>query len=140
MVELYCYKIKVNKVSDGDTIEATIDVGFNIALMNKFIRLAGINTPEIRSKNPKLKEIAERSRNFLEGWFKKADYIILCSKSKQEDKYGRLLGEIIIGVENNEFNINELLIKEKLAIEYNGSKKLTEEEMLKALCFEKKEF
>ena len=48
---MYTYKAKLQRVVDGDTIDATIDLGFDI-FVKKRIRFAGINAPERWSRNP----------------------------------------------------------------------------------------
>ena len=47
---MYTYKIKLDRVVDGDTIDAEIDLGFDIKV-KKRIRFMGINAPESRTKD-----------------------------------------------------------------------------------------
>ena len=47
---MYTYKAKLDRVVDGDTIDANIDLGFDITI-HKRIRLAGIDTPESRTRD-----------------------------------------------------------------------------------------
>ena len=60
---MYVYKAKLDRVVDGDTVDANIDLGFDISI-NKRIRLAGIDTPETRTRNKeeKVKGLASKSR------------------------------------------------------------------------------
>ena len=44
------YKIKLDRVVDGDTIDAHIDLGFDVSI-KKRIRFMGINTPESRTRD-----------------------------------------------------------------------------------------
>ena len=51
---MYRYKAKVLDVYDADTCTLLIDVGFNIHLKEK-VRLLGIDTPEIKTRNKREK-------------------------------------------------------------------------------------
>jgi micrococcal nuclease len=122
---MYTYKIKLDRVIDGDTIDAEIDLGFNVSI-KKRIRFAGINTPESRTRDleEKARGLAakERLKDILEG----ANTIQL--NSHGVGKYGRCLGELHVDVvDGKDFltlvNVNELLIKEGHAVEYNGGKR-----------------
>ena len=48
---MYEYKSRIIKVVDGDTVDVDIDLGFDIVLSNQRIRLAGIETPESRTRD-----------------------------------------------------------------------------------------
>ena len=122
---MYTYKIKLDRVIDGDTIDAEIDLGFDVSI-KKRIRFMGINTPESRTRDleEKAKGLAAKDRlsNLLEG----ANTIEL--KSHGVGKYGRCLGELNIDVVDGKegvtmTNVNELLIKEGHAVEYHGGKR-----------------
>ena len=97
---MYTYKIKLDRVVDGDTIDANIDLGLDVSI-KKRIRFAGINTPESRTKDleEKARGLAakDRLKNLLEG----ANEIQL--KSHGVGKYGRCLGELHIDVANSEY-------------------------------------
>ena len=122
---MYTYKIKVVKVVDGDTIDAEIDLGFDIKT-KKRIRFAGINTPESRTRDleEKAKGLAakDRVKQLLDG----CDNIQL--NSHGIGKFGRCLGEILLDrVDGQEKltleSLNELLISEGHATEYFGGKR-----------------
>jgi micrococcal nuclease len=122
---VYIYKIKLDRVVDGDTIDAHIDLGFDVSV-KKRIRFMGINTPESRTRDleEKARGLAakDRVKQLLEG----ADVIQL--ESHGVGKYGRCLGELSIDVVDGKqgltlVNINELLIKEGHAVEYHGGKR-----------------
>ena len=122
---MYTYKIKLDRVVDGDTIDAYIDLGFDISV-KKRIRFMGINTPESRTRDleEKARGLAakDRLKNLLEG----TKTIQL--KSHGIGKYGRCLGELHIDIVDGQDKItlesvNELLIKEGHAVEYHGGKR-----------------
>jgi len=124
-VEKYIYKGKLERVVDGDTIDAMIDVGFN-TWVRKRIRYMGIDTWESRTRDldEKKKGLAAKARNkeLLEEVSSKSGYFRL--KSHGVGKYGRVLGEIFI-MDNNgkQYSINETLKTEGHAYEYHGGKK-----------------
>ena len=124
-MEKYIYRAKLERVVDGDTIDALIDVGFDI-WVKKRIRYKGIDTWESRTRNldEKKKGLAAKDRNkeLLEEISSKPGYFRL--KSYGVGKYGRVLGEIfILDKKDNPININETLIKEGHAYVYEGGKK-----------------
>ena len=122
---MYTYNIELLRVVDGDTIDAKIDLGFDVSI-KKRVRFLGVNTPECRTKDleEKAKGLAakDRVKQLLEG----CNRIQL--KSHGVGKYGRCLGELSIDtVDGKEsltmVNVNELLIKEGHAVEYHGGKR-----------------
>ena len=122
---MYTYKIDVLRVIDGDTIDANIDLGFDVSI-KKRVRFMGVNTPESRTRDleEKARGLAakDRVKQLLEG----CDNIKLTSHGV--GKYGRCLGELFIDtVDGKECltleSINELLIKEGHAVEYHGGKR-----------------
>tara|TARA_R100000458_G_C8181291_1_gene178251 strand:- start:335 stop:748 length:414 start_codon:yes stop_codon:yes gene_type:complete len=124
-MEKYIYRGKLERVVDGDTIDALIDVGFDI-WVKKRIRYKGIDTWESRTRNldEKKKGLAAKARNkeLLEKVSSKPGYFRL--KSYGVGKYGRVLGEIFIqDNEGNQFSINNKLINEGHAYVYEGGAK-----------------
>tara|TARA_R100000322_G_scaffold114738_1_gene73724 strand:- start:82 stop:483 length:402 start_codon:yes stop_codon:yes gene_type:complete len=124
-MEKYNYRAKLVKVVDGDTIDALIDVGFDI-WVKKRIRYKGIDTWESRTRNLEEKKLGlaakERNRQLLEEVSNKSGFFRL--KSYGVGKYGRVLGEIFIMDENdNTICINNQLISEGHAYVYDGGKK-----------------
>ncbi len=124
-MEKYIYRAKLERVVDGDTIDALIDVGFDIWI-KKRIRYMGIDTWESRTRDldEKAKGLAAKARNkeLIEKVSSKPGYFRL--KSHGVGKYGRILGEIFIqDSEGNQYSINEQLIKEGHAYVYEGGKK-----------------
>ena len=122
---MYTYKIKLDRVVDGDTIDAEIDLGFDIKV-KKRVRFMGINAPESRTKDleEKARGLAakDRVKQLLEG----CENITL--KSHGVGKFGRCLGEIMLDmIDGNQkltlVSLNELLIKEGHAKEYHGGKR-----------------
>ena len=124
-MEKYIYRGKLERVVDGDTIDALIDVGFDIWI-KKRIRYSGIDTWESRTRDlaEKAKGLEAKARNkeLLMEVSSKSGYFRL--KSFGVGKYGRVLGEIYIeDAEGKQYNINETLISEGHAYIYEGGKK-----------------
>ena len=124
-MEKYIYRGKLERVVDGDTIDALIDVGFDI-WVKKRIRYKGIDTWESRTRDlaEKAKGLEAKARNkeLLMEVSSKSGYFRL--KSYGVGKYGRVLGEIFIeDKDGNQYNINETLISEGHAYVYEGGKK-----------------
>ena len=124
-MEKYIYRGKLERVVDGDTIDALIDVGFDIWI-KKRIRYSGIDTWESRTRDLEEKakglEAKARNKELLMEVSSKPGYFRL--KSFGVGKYGRVLGEIYIeDKEGKQYNINKTLISEGHAYVYDGGKK-----------------
>ena len=121
----YIYRAKLDRVVDGDTVDALIDVGFNI-WFKKRIRFVGVDTWESRTRDleekKKGKLAAERTRQLLEEVSSKPGYFRI--KSHGLGKYGRVLGELfVMDKDGKQWSINETLITEGHAYVYDGGKK-----------------
>ena len=112
---MYTYKAKLDRVVDGDTVDANIDLGFDITI-HKRIRLAGIDSPESRTRDLEEKKRGLASKDRLIELLGDGSFIL---ESKEVGKYGRVLGTLHI----DEMNINNTLVKEGHAIEYHGGTK-----------------
>lgn len=104
MRELYFYNAVVDRVVDGDTIDVTIDLGFNVWIKER-LRLYGLNTPETRTKDAEEKERGLKAKRYVENQVNSNQGKIQI-QSLGRGKYGRVLAEIWVGKNN----INELLI------------------------------
>tara|TARA_A100000172_G_scaffold80873_1_gene71721 strand:+ start:1011 stop:1385 length:375 start_codon:yes stop_codon:yes gene_type:complete len=123
---MYTYNAKCTRVVDGDTIDAEIDLGFDVKI-NKRIRLSGIDAPESRTRNKVEKKLGlaakDRLVDLLDG---AANCFEL--ESQEFGKYGRVLGKLHINKLSGKDTltqvcINDLLVKEGYAVEYDGGKK-----------------
>jgi micrococcal nuclease len=124
-MEKYIYRGKLDRVVDGDTIDALIDVGFDI-WFKKRIRFKGIDTWESRTRDLEEKkrglEAKKRTQELLEEVSSKSGYFRL--RSHGVGKYGRVLADIFIqDKEGKEICINQQLITEGHAYVYDGGKK-----------------
>ena len=125
----YVYRIKsVGRVVDGDTIDADIDLGFDISL-TKRIRLAGIDSPESRTTNLKEKALGLESKEWLKKSLEGAkDIIIKTEKPDSTEKYGRIIGHLFIN--GQETSLNNQMIDEGYALPYDGGTKGMDLELL----------
>jgi len=120
----YEYKSKFKKVIDGDTIIVDIDLGFSIVLSNQYIRLIGIDTPEIRSKDKIEKIFGTTSKKAVEDFMKNSDQENLIIQTlfcdDNGDKFGRVLGKVY---NSNKVCLNEWMIERNYAVRYDGENK-----------------
>jgi len=124
-MEKYIYRAKLERIIDGDTVDALIDVGFDI-WFKKRIRFKGIDTWESRTRNLEEKKMGLAAKKRLEELLmnvsSKPGYFRI--KSYGLGKYGRVLGELFIMDESGvQWNINDTLINEGHAYVYEGGKK-----------------
>ena len=117
---MYTYVITLDRVIDGDTIDAMIDLGFDVHV-KKRIRFMGINTPESRTRDLEEKKRGLAAKARVEELLNKCSCITL--KSHGSGKFGRCLGELFIELENEAVNLNQLLISEGHAEAYFGGKR-----------------
>ena len=133
-----CYNFrvtKIDKVLDGDTIDVTIDLGFDLYKKER-VRVAGVDTPEKRTRDLEEKELGIDATNWLK---KQLDETI---KGDEEltirtelvggvGKYGRLLGWLYVG--DDIVSLNEQMIDEGYAWAYDGGTKQKDFEQLREI-------
>jgi|TARA_B100000085_G_scaffold123777_1_gene112647 micrococcal nuclease len=112
----FYYNCTLDRVIDGDTIDVHIDLGFDVSMRKQRVRLAGIDTPESRTRNLEEKKLGLAAKERLKE---------LCGEELQllslgKGKYGRILG---IPHTKEGKDICQILIKEGHAVEYWGGKK-----------------
>tara|TARA_R100000664_G_C2624822_1_gene57154 strand:- start:2 stop:361 length:360 start_codon:yes stop_codon:yes gene_type:complete len=119
---MYEYYAELRRVVDGDTVDVTIDCGFNMHVKER-VRLKGINTPECRTRDleEKARGLAAKARltDILASWDNK---MVIRTSIDKKGKFGRLLGELV-SPDNWEDNANKILLEEGHAVEYNGGKR-----------------
>jgi len=111
-MKLYTYKISVERVVDGDTIVAMIDLGFH-TFIKEHVRLYDVDTPEVfgRYAEPRGKLATEFTDTWLRGDDPDAPFlkglIMDSRKYDAREKYGRSLGEIFRP--NDPISLNQAL-------------------------------
>ena len=103
---------------DGDTITIATKVpGLENSEIYKFsVRLNGIDTPEMKTKNQDEKNIAQLAQSALSEKILNKDVIL---KDVKTEKYGRLLCEVYL----DDIHLNNWLLENRFAIAYGGGTK-----------------
>ena len=133
-----CYNfrvIKINRVVDGDTIDVTIDLGFDLYKKER-VRVAGVDTPEKRTKNLEEKALGIDAtvwlKSKLEETIKGDEELTVRTELKGGvGKYGRLLGWLYVG--DTDISLNEQMITEGYAHAYDGGTKNMDLEALRVI-------
>ena len=133
-----CYNfrcLEINRVLDGDTIDVTIDLGFDLYKKER-VRVAGVDTPEKRTRDKEEKALGIDATNWLKEKLNSAiagddDLVIRTELVGGVGKYGRLLGWLYIG--DNTISLNEQMIVAGYAWEYDGGTKKKDFEELREI-------
>jgi len=133
-----CYNFRVteiNKVLDGDTIDVTIDLGFDLYKKER-VRIAGVDTPEKRTRDLEEKELGIDATNWLKEKLESTlagddELTIRTELHGGVGKYGRLLGWLYVGEES--ISLNEQMITEGYAWAYDGGTKQKDFESLREI-------
>jgi len=133
-----CYNfrvIKINRVVDGDTIDVTIDLGFDLYKKER-VRVAGVDTPEKRTRDKEEKALGLDATKWLKEKLEGAvagddDLVIRTELVGGVGKYGRLLGWLFIG--DADVSLNEKMIEEGYAWAYDGGTKKKDFEELREI-------
>ena len=133
-----CYNFRVteiNRVLDGDTIDVTIDLGFDLYKKER-VRVAGVDTPEKRTRNLEEKALGIDATNWLKEKLESTiagddELSVRTELVGGVGKYGRLLGWLYIG--DADVSLNEQMITEGYAWEYDGGTKQKDFEYLREI-------
>ena len=123
-----CYNfrvVKINRVVDGDTIDVTIDLGFDL-MKKERVRVAGVDTPEKRTRDLEEKALGIDATNWLKAKLTETikgdeELTIRTELKGGVGKYGRLLGWLYVG--DATLSLNEQMITEGYAWAYDGGTK-----------------
>ena len=117
---MYTYFVKsIDRIVDGDTIDISIDLGFDLTKKER-VRLAGIDTPEKRTKNQKEKEMGYQATEFLEMHLMEATKLTV--RTEKDGKFGRMLGWLY-KTDTDTMSINQIMIDKGYAWSYDGGTK-----------------
>jgi micrococcal nuclease len=127
---MYEYFVKeVKNVVDGDTIDVVIDLGFDILFASR-VRLAGIDTPESRTKDKEEKILGLESKDYLKKHLKDAKSVVIkTEKMNSSEKFGRILGWLYVNGDTE--SVNDKMINDGYAWGYMGDTKIKDFEALK---------
>ena len=120
---MYEYRCKIVRVVDGDPVDVDIDLGFGVVYANQRVRLYGIDTPESRTRDKVEKKFGKLASRFLKE--KLGKECTLRTRLDGKGKFGRILGEFIVydHETDREMTVNDIMIREKLAVAYFGQSK-----------------
>jgi micrococcal nuclease len=122
------YVRKVENVVDGDTIDVLIDLGFDILFQSR-VRLAGIDTPESRTKDLVEKTLGLEAKEYLKKHLKDAKSVVIkTEKMNSSEKFGRILGWVYIN--GDTVSLNDMMINDGYAWGYMGDTKVKDFKIL----------
>ena len=133
-----CYNfrvVSVDRVLDGDTIDVTIDLGFDLYKKER-VRIAGVDTPEKRTRDLEEKALGIDATNWMKEQLEEAingesELTIRTELKGGMGKYGRLLGWLYVG--DADISLNEAMIIAGYAWEYDGGTKKKDFEELREI-------
>ena len=133
-----CYNFrvtKINRVVDGDTIDVTIDLGFDLYKKER-VRVAGVDTPEKRTKNLEEKALGLDATAWLKEKLEETikgdeELTVRTELHGGVGKYGRLLGWLYVG--DSDISLNEQMITEGYAHANDGGTKNMDLEALREI-------
>ena len=111
----YTYSANITNIVDGDTIDATVDLGFCLYAHMRF-RLNGIDTYETNSSDPVKKALGLQGKQYISDRILNKEVVL---KTYKQDKYGRYLCDVYL----LDTNINLEMIEKGLAVGYTGGTK-----------------
>lgn len=121
---MYEYKATVVKVVDGDTVDVDIDLGFGIVLSDERVRIAGIDTPESRTRDKEEKRFGLAAKSFVKSHMPTGSIQVLKTEidksgEDKKGKFGRILGDFLIDGKQ----LTKIMITESHAVAYHGQNK-----------------
>ena len=119
---MYEYKARLLRVVDGDTVDAMVDLGFNVWIKQR-IRLYGVDTWECRTRDKEEKKKGLAAKEFTKKMLGEAKLGRFKIVSHGVGKYGRVLGDLYVEGQLN--SLNDLLKVHGHAYTYYGGKKRT---------------
>jgi micrococcal nuclease len=126
----------IEKIVDGDTVDAVIDLGFDVCTRQR-VRLLGIDTPESRTRDQEEKKFGLLAKRKLKQWCLKAvesekddiELELRCPEADSRGKFGRVLAEIWVIEDGVETNVNKWMCDEGYAVPYVGQNKADVEQL-----------
>ena len=110
-VQLFTYNAIITDVYDGDTFTADIDLGLGIWKKGVKLRLAYVDTPEIRGEE---KVEGKKVRDHVRGLILNKTVAIQTFKDKT-GKYGRLIADVYL---TQDTTLSNYLIENNMAEKY----------------------
>ena len=125
---MYEYRATIVKVVDGDTVDVDIDLGFGIVLSDERVRIAGIDTPESRTRDKEEKKFGLAAKARVKELLGKTCVLKTQINKNGEDmkgKFGRILGDFSVydSATDRWRMLTEILVSEGHAVPYHGQNK-----------------
>jgi len=125
---MYEYRATIVKVVDGDTVDVDIDLGFGIVLSDERVRIAGIDTPESRTRDKEEKKFGLAAKARVKQLLGKTCVLKTQINKDGEDmkgKFGRILGDFNVydSATDRWRMLTEILVSEGHAVPYHGQNK-----------------
>lgn len=121
---MYEYRATIVKVIDGDTVDVDIDLGFNVVLQDERVRIAGIDTPESRTRDKTEKLFGLAAKQYVKDAMPVGSMQVLKTEidksgEDKKGKFGRILGDFLI----DDNRITDMMIESGHAVAYFGGSK-----------------
>jgi len=116
---MFEYKVYIQRVVDGDTVDVDIDLGFGVILKKERVRIMGIDTPESRTRDKVEKKFGLASKARLKEILGK-EAVLVCKEYDAKGKFGRVLGDFTT---NDGRMATDVLVEEGHAVAYFGGSK-----------------
>ena len=116
---MFEYKVYIQRVVDGDTVDVDIDLGFGVILKKERVRIMGIDTPESRTRDLTEKKFGLAAKERLKQLLGKKS-ILKCKEYDSKGKFGRILGDFTT---NDGRMVTDVLVEEGHAVAYFGGSK-----------------
>jgi len=125
----FLYKCIIQRIVDGDTVDVDIDLGFGIWLRKERVRIAGIDTPEKRTRDLVEKQFGLAATAKAHELIPEGTDAIIRTRRDKAGKYGRTMGDFVLNDELNYGRLyTEVMIETHHAVPYEGqAKELVEE-------------
>jgi len=125
---MYEYRATIVKVVDGDTVDVDIDLGFGIVLSDERVRIAGIDTPESRTRDKEEKKFGLAAKARVKQLLGKTCVLKTQINKNGEDmkgKFGRILGDFSVydSATDSWSMLTKILVSEGHAVPYHGQNK-----------------
>ncbi len=116
----FWYNCIIQRIVDGDTVDVDIDLGFGIWLRKERVRIAGIDTPEKRTRDKVEKVFGLAATAKAHELIPEGSQCIVRTRRDRAGKYGRTMGDFVL--ENNRL-YTEIMVETHHAVPYEGQSK-----------------
>ena len=114
------FAVALNRVIDGDSLDVDIELGFGVVLKNQRLRINGIDTPELRTRDEREKKFGLMAKTFVIQWCSDKVFELIVDMDDDRDKFGRILGDLC---DVDGIRLSKALVDAHLAVLYEGQSK-----------------